>query len=127
MSDINLFSPVKLGSYSLLNRMVMASMTRLRAVGSIPNALMADYYSQRASAGLVITECTMVSPMSNGYMNCPGIYLPEQIEGWRQVTDAVHQAGGKIFLQLWHSGRISHPFLLSGKQPVAQACDRACG
>lgn len=119
MDTINLFSPVKLGAYSLPNRIIMAPMTRLRAVDSIPNALMADYYSQRASAGLIITECTMVSPMSNGYMNCPGIYLPEQIEGWRQVIDAVHQMGGKIFLQLWHSGRVSHSSLLGGKQPVA--------
>jgi N-ethylmaleimide reductase len=119
MDTINLFSPVKLGATSLSNRIVMAPMTRLRAIGSIPNALMADYYSQRASAGLIITECTMVSPLSNGYMNCPGIYSLEQIEGWRQVTDAVHQAGGRIFLQLWHAGRISHPSLLGGKQPVA--------
>ena len=119
MDTINLFSPVKLGAYSLPNRIVMAPMTRLRAIDSIPNALMADYYSQRASAGLIITECTMVSPMSNGYMNCPGIYLPEQIEGWRQVIDAVHQIDGKIFLQLWHSGRVSHSSLLGGKQPVA--------
>ena len=115
---INLYSPVKLGSNSLANRIVMAPMTRLRAIGSIPHSLMATYYAQRASAGLIITECTMVSPMSNGYMNCPGIYLPEQIEGWQEVTNAVHNAGGKIFLQLWHCGRISHSSLL-GEQPVA--------
>ena len=116
---ISLFSPIKLGSNSLANRMIMAPMTRLRAIGSIPNSLMATYYAQRASAGLIITECTMVSPMSNGYMNCPGIYSLEQIEEWQKVTDAVHNAGGKIFLQLWHCGRISHPSLLGGKQPVA--------
>jgi N-ethylmaleimide reductase len=117
--NINLFSPVELGSYSIHNRMVMAPMTRLRAIDSIPQSLMATYYAQRASAGLIITECTMVSPLSNGYMNCPGIYSPEQVDGWQQVTDAVHNASGKIFLQLWHCGRISHPSLLEGKQPVA--------
>jgi N-ethylmaleimide reductase len=116
---IDLFSPVKLGSYNLANRMVMAPMTRLRATGSIPQSLMATYYAQRASAGLIVTECTMVSPISNGYMNCPGIYSPEQMQSWQQVTDAVHEAGGKIFLQLWHCGRISHSSLLGGKQPVA--------
>jgi N-ethylmaleimide reductase len=112
--NINLFSPVELGCYSLLNRIVMAPMTRLRAIDSIPQSLMATYYAQRASAGLIVTECTMISPLSHGYMNCPGIYLPEQIAGWQKVTDAVHSAGGKIFLQLWHCGRISHPSLLEG-------------
>lgn len=96
-ADINLFSPVQLGSYTLPNRMVMAPMTRLRAIDSIPNSLMATYYAQRASAGLIVTECTMVSPLSLGYMNCPGIYLPEQIEGWRLVTDAVHERGEEYF------------------------------
>ena len=124
---IDLFSPVKLGSYNLPNRMVLAPMTRLRATGSIPQSLMATYYAQRASAGLIVNECTMVSPMSNGYMNCPGIYSPEQIAGWQQVTDAVHQAGGKIFLQLWHCGRISHSSLLDGKQPLAPSAIAAVG
>ncbi|MEA5574435.1 alkene reductase [Calothrix sp. UHCC 0171] len=119
MSARNLFSEIQLGANHLPNRIVMAPMTRLRAVGGIPNEIMAEYYRQRALAGLIVTECTMVSPMSNGYMNCPGIYSPEQIAGWQVVTDAVHQAGGKIFLQLWHSGPISHPTLLDGKQPVA--------
>lgn len=118
-STIDLFSPIQLGSHSLPNRMVMAPMTRLRAIDSIPQSLMATYYAQRASAGLIITECTMISPLSHGYMNCPGIYLAEQVEGWQAVTDAVHQAGGKIFLQLWHCGRISHPTLLDGNQPIA--------
>ncbi len=99
--------------------MVMAPMTRLRAIDSIPQSLMATYYVQRASSGLIVTECTMVSPMSNGYMNCPGIYSQEQIKGWQQVTDAVHNVGGKVFLQLWHCGRISHSSLLDGKQPIA--------
>lgn len=117
--NINLFSPVEMGSHNLPNRIVMAPMTRLRAIDSIPQAMMATYYAQRASSGLIVTECTMVSPMSNGYMNCPGIYSPEQIEGWQKITDAVHNAGGKIFLQLWHCGRVSHSSLLNGKQPVA--------
>ena len=118
-SDFNLFSSVKLGNYTLPNRMVMAPMTRLRANGTSPTELMGTYYAQRASAGLIVTECTMVSPLSNGYMNCPGIYCPEQIEGWKLVTQAVHNKGGKIFLQLWHSGRVSHSALLDGELPVA--------
>ena len=86
----------------------MAPMTRLRAKGTIPTKLMGTYYAQRASAGLIVTECTMVSPLSHGYMNVPGIYSQEQIEGWKLVTEAVHQEGGKIFLQLWHCGRVAH-------------------
>lgn len=116
---MDLFSPVQLGSLDLPNRIVMAPMTRLRAVESIPTPLMATYYAQRASAGLIITECTMVSPLSNGYMNCPGIYSAEQVKGWQQVTEAVRAKGGKIFLQLWHSGPIAHPALLNGEMPVA--------
>ncbi|MDZ7962829.1 MAG: alkene reductase [Aulosira sp. DedQUE10] len=124
---MNLFSPVKLDAFTLPNRMVMAPMTRLRAVGAIPTPLMATYYAQRATAGLIITECTMVSPLSHGYMNCPGIYSPEQIAGWQQVTQAVHAKGGKIFLQLWHSGRITHPSLLNGEMPVAPSAIAATG
>ncbi len=124
---IDLFSPVKLGSYTLPNRMVMAPMTRLRAIDSIPQPIMATYYAQRATAGLIVTECTMVSPLSNGYMNCPGIYSSEQIEGWKQVTEAVHAKGGRIFLQLWHCGRISHPSLLNGELPVAPSAIAATG
>ena len=126
-SDINLFSPVKLGSYTLPNRMVMAPMTRLRALETIPQSIMATYYAQRASAGLIVTECTMVSPLSYGYMNCPGIYSPEQVAGWKQITDAIHTKGGKIFLQLWHCGRISHPSLLGGELPVAPSAIAATG
>lgn len=118
-SSETLFSPVKLGCYTLPNRMVMAPMTRLRADDTVPTATMAKYYAQRASAGLILTECTMVSPLSRGYMNCPGIYSPEQVEGWKSVTDAVHAAGSKIFLQLWHSGRVSHSALLDGELPIA--------
>ncbi|MGB7414520.1 MAG: alkene reductase [Thermosynechococcaceae cyanobacterium] len=126
-SKLDLFSPLQLGSNTLPNRMVMAPMTRLRAVGSIPTPLMAEYYAQRASAGLIVTECTMVSPLSNGYINCPGIYSPEQISGWQRVTEAVHAQGGKIFLQLWHSGRVAHPSLLGGELPVAPSAISAIG
>jgi N-ethylmaleimide reductase len=126
-AKIDLFTPIQIGAFTLPNRMVMAPMTRLRAVGSIPTPLMAEYYSQRASAGLVVTECTMISPLSNGYVNCPGIYSEEQITAWQQVTDAVHRQGGKIFLQLWHSGRISHPSLLNGELPIAPSAIAAIG
>jgi len=124
---IHLFSPIQLGRYTLPNRIVMAPMTRLRAVGSIPTPLMAEYYSQRASAGLMVTECTMISPQSNGYINCPGIYSSEQVNAWRQLTDAVHGKGGTIFLQLWHSGRVGHPYLLNGELPVAPSAIAAIG
>ena len=126
-SNITLFTPFKLGAYDLPNRIVMAPMTRLRADGSVPWSLNATYYAQRATAGLIVTECAMVSPLSLGYLNCPGIYTPEQVEGWRLVTDAVHQAGGQVFLQLWHSGRVSHPSLLNGELPVAPSAIAAVG
>ena len=126
-ADVNLFSPVKVGPYTLPNRMVMAPMTRLRAIDSVPQPLMATYYAQRVSAGLIVTECTMVSPLSLGYMNCPGIYSSEQVAGWREVTEAVHAKGGRIFLQLWHSGRVSHPSLLGGELPVAPSAVAAVG
>jgi N-ethylmaleimide reductase len=126
-TKIDLLTPIQMGAFILPNRMVMSPMTRLRAVGSIPTPLMADYYAQRASAGLIVTECTMISPLSNGYVNCPGIYSPEQVTAWRQVTDAVHRKGGKIFLQLWHSGRISHPSLLNGELPIAPSAIAAIG
>ncbi|HEY9596520.1 MAG TPA: alkene reductase, partial [Cyanophyceae cyanobacterium] len=125
--DVNLFSPIKLGAYELPNRIVMAPMTRLRAIGNVPQPLMATYYAQRASAGLIISECTMVSPLSLGYINCPGIYSSEQVAGWQSITDAVHAKGGRIFLQLWHSGRISHPSLLGGELPVAPSAIAAAG
>lgn len=126
-STINLFLPIQLGRYTLPNRIVMAPMTRLRAVGSIPTPLMAEYYAQRATAGLIVTECTMISPLSNGYINCPGIYSPELVVAWRQVTDAVHAKGGRIFLQLWHSGRVGHSSLLNGELPVAPSAIAATG
>lgn len=126
-TSINLFTPVQLGSYTLPNRIVMAPMTRLRAIDNIPNELMATYYAQRASAGLIVTECTAISPLSLGYINCPGIYTEAQIAGWRLVTDAVHQQGGRIFIQLWHSGRVGHPALLGGELPVAPSAIAGVG
>ncbi|MGL6344118.1 MAG: alkene reductase, partial [Waterburya sp.] len=123
----NLFDSFQLGSNTLDNRIVMAPMTRLRAAGNIPTQLMAEYYAQRATAGLIITECTMISPLSQGYMNVPGIYNNEQVEGWKLVTDAVHAQGGKIFLQIWHSGRVAHSALLGGEKPIAPSAIAATG
>jgi len=116
-----LFNPIKVGSLKLPNRIIMAPLTRSRAVGDgrVPNALMAEYYVQRASAGLILSEATSVTPMGVGYADTPGIWSGAQVEGWKQVTDAVHKAGGRIFLQLWHVGRISDPIFLDGAQPVA--------
>jgi N-ethylmaleimide reductase len=111
----NLFSPIELGPYRLANRIVMAPLTRGRAGrGKAPGVLNAEYYGQRASAGLIITEATQVSPQGVGYPNTPGIHTREQVAGWRLVTKAVHERGGKIFLQLWHVGRISHPGMQEG-------------
>ena len=117
----NLFSSIKLGPYTRPNRIVMAPMTRGRALaGHVPSPLAATYYTKRASAALIITEATQVSPQGVGYMNTPGIYSEDQIAGWRGVVNAVHQADGKIFLQLWHVGRISHPlFQPDGALPVS--------
>ena len=116
-----LLTPFKLGSYTLQNRIVLAPLTRNRTVvDNVPNALMALHYEQRATAGLLISEATQVSPQGLGYPNTPGIHSPEQIEGWKLITNAVHAKGGKIFLQLWHVGRISHPNLQpNGELPVA--------
>ena len=125
--NFNLFDSFQLGSNTLDNRIVMAPMTRLRADGNIPTQLMAKYYGQRATAGLIITECTMISPLSQGYMNVPGIYNNEQVEGWKLITDAVHAQGGKIFLQIWHSGRVAHSALLGGEKPVAPSAIAATG
>ena len=113
-----LLEPYRIGTLALPNRMVMAPLTRNRAPGLVPNELMAKYYVQRASAGLIISEATQVDPRGQGYQDTPGIYSPEQREGWRRVTDAVHRAGGRIFAQLWHVGRISHSFY-HGMTPVA--------
>jgi N-ethylmaleimide reductase len=115
-----LFSPYYLGDLQLKNRMVMAPMTRSRAVArNVPNPQAPLYYTQRASAGLIVTEASQVSPQGVGYIRTPGIHSAEQVEGWKRVTDQVHAAGGKIFLQLWHVGRISHPDFHNGELPVA--------
>jgi N-ethylmaleimide reductase len=120
-TDINLLSPYKLGELELPNRIVMAPLTRQRAgKGNVPHQLNAEYYVQRASAGLIIAEASQVSQSGQGYPNTPGIHSPEQVAGWRLVTDAVHQHKGRIYLQLWHVGRISHPdFQPDGALPVA--------
>ncbi|WP_337271212.1 alkene reductase [Oryzifoliimicrobium ureilyticus] len=126
MTDKSLFEPYQLGALTLSNRIVMAPLTRNRAgAGLVPGALAAEYYSQRASAGLIITEATQVSEQAQGYQDTPGLYTPEQIAGWRAVTDAVHAKGGRIFVQLWHVGRVSHVDLLGGKAPVAPSAIRA--
>jgi hypothetical protein len=116
-----LLDPITVGDLELPNRVFMAPLTRCRAGGGgrVPNALMAEYYTQRASAGLILTEATSVMPMGVGYPDTPGIWSPEQVEGWKAVTSAVHEAGGRIFLQLWHVGRMSHQVYLDGKLPVA--------
>ena len=113
-----LLEPFKLGSLVLPNRMVMCPLTRNRAPGGIPNDMMREYYVQRASAGLIITEGTQVSELGQGYQDTPGIYTDAQRDGWRKITDAVHAAGGRIFAQLWHVGRVSHSYYHGG-QPVA--------
>lgn len=126
---LDLFSPVKLGAISLKNRIVMAPLTRNRAgEGGVPHALNASYYAQRASAGLIISEATPISAMAHGYPALPGIYTDAQVAGWKSVTDAVHAKGGKIVLQLWHVGRISHPSLLpNGALPVAPSAIKPAG
>jgi N-ethylmaleimide reductase len=118
--SMSILSPYKLGDLQFSNRMVMAPMTRGRAVeGNAPGPLSVIYYVQRASAGLIITEGSQVSPQGVGFYRTPGIYSPEQVSGWKEVTGAVHRTGGKIFLQLWHVGRVSHPDFLGGELPVA--------
>ncbi|MBK6638716.1 MAG: alkene reductase [Rhodocyclaceae bacterium] len=123
-----LFHPLEMGDLNLPNRIVMAPLTRCRAgAGRVPHTLNAKYYSQRASAGLILTEATSVSPMGVGYPDTPGIWSDEQVHGWKLVTHAVHAMGGRIFLQLWHVGRISHPAYLDGAQPVAPSAIAASG
>lgn len=127
MSDI-LFEPLKLGDLEIPNRIVMAPLTRCRAAdGRVPTPLMAEYYRQRAGAGLIMSEATSVSPRGVGYPNTPGIWSAAQVEGWKGVTSAVHQAGGKIICQLWHVGRISHESYLDGLDPVAPSAIAAEG
>ncbi len=113
----SLFDPVRAGDLALPNRIVMAPLTRNRAPGAVPTALMAEYYAQRASAGLLVSEGTAVSHQGQGYADVPGLYTPEQLQAWKRVTDAVHAHGGRIVTQLWHVGRVSHVELQPGGQP----------
>ena len=116
----SLFEPVRAGALNLANRIVMAPLTRNRAPGAVPTPLMATYYVQRASAGLIVTEATAISPQAQGYADVPGLWSEEQVTAWKAVTDAVHAAGGRIVVQLWHVGRVSHVDLQPGSQaPVA--------
>lgn len=121
MTSQALFRPLQLGPLHLPNRMVMAPMTRARSSqpGNVPNALMATYYAQRASAGLIVSEATQISPQGQGYSFTPGIHTEAQVQGWRLVTDAVHAAGGRMVLQLWHVGRMSHASFQADGVPVA--------
>jgi N-ethylmaleimide reductase len=129
MSDVDIFSPFRLGPLDLPNRAVMAPMTRNRAgPGNVPTELNATYYAQRAGAGLIVSEATQISPQGIGYPGTPGIHTAKQVAGWKLVTDAVHAAGGRIFLQLWHVGRISHPSLQpDGALPVAPSAVAPAG
>ena len=123
-----LFTPIQIGALQLPNRIIMAPLTRCRASeGRVPNTLMAQYYTQRSNAGMILSEATSVTPMGVGYPNTPGIWSDEQVEGWKGVTDAVHKAGGQILLQLWHVGRISDPRYLDGKPSVAPSAIAAKG
>ncbi|MGE8294571.1 MAG: alkene reductase [Pseudomonas sp.] len=123
-----LFDPIQIGDLHLNNRIIMAPLTRCRAdEGRVPNALMAEYYTQRASAGLIISEATSVTPMGVGYPDTPGIWSDEQVRGWSNITQAVHANGGKIVLQLWHVGRISDPIYLNGELPVAPSAIKPAG
>lgn len=115
----DLFTPFDLHGLPLPNRALMSAMTRTRATeDGVPTDLMRDYYVQRAAAGLIVTECTQVSDQGHGVIRCPGIHRPDQIAGWRRVTDAVHAAGGRMYLQIWHCGRVAHPEMRGGEAPV---------
>lgn len=123
-----LFDPLQLGPLHLPNRIFLAPLTRSRAGSErIPNALMAEYYRQRSSAGLIISEATSVTPMGVGYANTPGVWSQEQVAGWKLITQSVHEAGGRIFLQLWHVGRMSDPMFLEGALPVAPSAITPAG
>lgn len=128
MDSSLLFAPYKVGDVQLSNRIVMAPMTRSRAIWNVPNDLMAEYYAQRATAGLIITEGTSPSPNGLGYARIPGIFTDEQVEGWKKVTKAVHDKGGKIFVQLMHTGRIGHKYNLPpGAEIVSASAVKAAG
>src|ERR1700741_3734097 len=119
---------IRIGDWELPNRVIMAPLPRCRSSeGRVPNDLMRQYYQQRASAGLIISEATSISPMGVGYPNTPGIWSQDQIAGWKRVTDGIHAAGGRIVLQLWHVGRVSDPIYLNGALPVAPSPVAATG
>ncbi len=123
-----LFDPLTVGAWNLPNRIFLAPLTRSRAgTERVPNALMAEYYRQRSTAGFILTEATSVTPMGVGYAETPGIWSQEQVEGWKLITQAVHERGGHIALQLWHVGRISDPLFLNGETPVAPSAIRPAG
>ncbi|AGA28630.1 LOW QUALITY PROTEIN: NADH:flavin oxidoreductase [Singulisphaera acidiphila DSM 18658] len=128
-NPIDLFTPIKIGPFELRNRIIMSPMTRLRAdEACVPTEMMVRYYTERATAGLIITEGTHPSPLGRGYTYCPGLHNAEQAAGWRKVTDALHEAGGRIFVQLMHAGRVSHSSLLPGRAlPVAPSAVRLSG
>src|ERR1700678_690511 len=124
----NLFEPFDLHGLRLPNRILMSAMTRTRATeDDVPTDLIAEYYVQRASAGLIVTECTQVSDQGHGIIRAPGIHRPDQIAAWRKVTDAVHAAGGHIYNQIWHCGRVAHPDMRGGELPVAPSPIPATG
>ncbi len=124
----HLFEPLRAGDLTLRNRIVMAPLTRMHASpGRVPNDLMVEYYTQRAGAGMILTEATAVTPQGVGYADTPGLWTPEQVQGWRKVTSSVHAAGGLIVAQLWHVGRISDPMVLDGELPVAPSAIAAQG
>ena len=126
MTDFS--TPIQFGELKLKNRVVMAPLTRSRATADrVPTAMMAEYYAQRASAGLIISEATVISEEANGYENTPGLFTEAQVEGWKQVTDAVHAKDGLIVAQLWHVGRVSHPDLLKGETPVSASAVKQAG
>ena len=120
-TTLHLQEPYRIGTFDLVNRVVMAPMSRMRSTqpGDVPNDLMAEYYAQRVGAGLIITEATQISSQGKGYSHTPGIYTEEQIDGWKKVTEAVHNKNGRIFVQLWHVGRMSHESFHKGEKPVA--------
>jgi 2,4-dienoyl-CoA reductase-like NADH-dependent reductase (Old Yellow Enzyme family) len=125
---ITLFDPIQVGDLHLPNRIFMAPLTRLRGTAdNLATPIMAEYYSQRASAGLIISESIAVDPLGVGYHNVPGLWNQRQIQSWRPVTDAVHKGGGHIYAQLWHAGRASDPSLLNGERPVGPSAIPATG
>jgi len=117
----DLFTPIQLGQYTLKNRIIMAPMTRCRAENNIPTEMNRIYYQQRANAGLIITEGAQISPQGAGYPNTPGIYNHDQVKAWKKITDSVHAEGGRIFLQLWHVGRVSYPGIQPDNEPPVSA------